>query len=298
LFGYIKPCKPELKIHEFESYKAVYCGLCRQLGRSYGAFARLTLSYDFTSLCMMGSALTDEAASFESCRCCVNPLKKVRMGKALCGENHDDILHFGADIAALMIYYKLLDNIQDSGFWKRCGYKILKPIAAKARKKAAAARPEADQRIARFVERQRQVELAGSDSIDEAAEPSAEAMAFLFMLLAKKESDRRILERLGYLIGRYVYLCDALDDLEDDEKSGNYNPFLRKYDHENPEQRRLVREEAKQSLYLTVGEIAKANDLLTLYKFEPILHNIAHLGLRAGVEEILHKKERLHDRSI
>lgn len=50
LFGYIKPYKPEKKIIEFDTYKAIYCGLCKQLGRAFGPFARMTLSYDFAFL--------------------------------------------------------------------------------------------------------------------------------------------------------------------------------------------------------------------------------------------------------
>ena len=35
LFGYIQPLREELKIKEFEAYKAVYCSLCKQLGKKY-----------------------------------------------------------------------------------------------------------------------------------------------------------------------------------------------------------------------------------------------------------------------
>lgn len=40
------------------------------------------------------------------------------------------------------------------------------------------------------------------------------------------ELSRRVLYRLGYLMGRYVYLCDALDDIESDLKKHRYNPFI------------------------------------------------------------------------
>ena len=53
MFGYIKPFQPELKVREAEDYKAIYCGLCKELGRSYGIFARMTLSYDFAFMAML-----------------------------------------------------------------------------------------------------------------------------------------------------------------------------------------------------------------------------------------------------
>ncbi|WP_283129067.1 DUF5685 family protein, partial [Allofournierella massiliensis] len=31
MFGYVTPEKPEMKVKEFESYRAMYCGLCKQL---------------------------------------------------------------------------------------------------------------------------------------------------------------------------------------------------------------------------------------------------------------------------
>ena len=56
MFGYVKPYKPELRVRELEEYKAVYCGLCRELGQSFGLFARFTLSYDFAFLAMLKTA--------------------------------------------------------------------------------------------------------------------------------------------------------------------------------------------------------------------------------------------------
>jgi len=60
LFGYIRTFKPEMKVKEFDTYKAVYCGLCKQLGKVYGPFARLTLSYDFTFLSLISLGLAPE----------------------------------------------------------------------------------------------------------------------------------------------------------------------------------------------------------------------------------------------
>ena len=48
MFGYIRVNKPELKVKEFEIYNAVYCGLCREMGKSYGIFSKFCLSYDMT----------------------------------------------------------------------------------------------------------------------------------------------------------------------------------------------------------------------------------------------------------
>ena len=288
MFGYIRPCKPELKLGEFEQYKAVYCGLCRELGRSFGWAARLTLSYDFTFLAMLHGGLSGERPSISPCRCCVNPLKKVKM----CAPAPS--LSFGADVAALMIYYKHLDNIQDSAGPKKWLWHLLTPPIRRAWRKAALAQPQADELLAEAHTRQQQVEQSQSSSPDEAAEPSAKAMAGIFALLApeqNEEGSRRILERMGYFLGRYVYLCDALDDWPQDKKTGGYNPYVLTYGGGTATEQERLRQGARDSLFLTVAEIAKAYDLLNPAYYGPIIDNTVHLGLRAGVEELLHKQQ-------
>lgn len=69
MFGYVKAYKPELKVRDYEQYKAVYCSLCKTLGREYGLFARLTLSYDFTFAALLRLALSGECPGFHKSRC-------------------------------------------------------------------------------------------------------------------------------------------------------------------------------------------------------------------------------------
>ncbi len=288
MFGYVKPFKPELKICEFEAYKAVYCGLCGQLGKSYGPLARMTLSYDFTFLSMLHFSLSDETASISRHRCYVNPLKKVPC------MNNAPSLELGADVAAIMLYYKLIDNIEDSKFIGRLGFSLLRPFTASARKKAAAKNPEADEIIRISMQQQSAVEAKKSASLDEAAEPTASAMGKLFMQLSLDEKSHKILERLGYCIGRFVYICDAIDDLDSDLKSGGYNPLIFKFSlkPKDTEKIKAAREYAKESVYMTIGEAAKAYDLLTLCEFRPILDNIIALGLRASADSVSQRKSQ------
>ena len=112
MFGYIRACKPELKMKEFETYKAVYCSLCRRLGKSYGMLSRMTLSYDFTFLALLNMSLSDGCVAFEQKRCAFNPLKKCNYCKC------DDALELPSAAAMIMLYYKILDNIADERGFK------------------------------------------------------------------------------------------------------------------------------------------------------------------------------------
>ncbi|MDR2654691.1 MAG: DUF5685 family protein [Oscillospiraceae bacterium] len=287
MFGYIKIYKPEMKISEYELYSSVYCGMCRQLGRAFGAFAKLTLNYDFAFLALLGLAINEEPICIERKTCGANPLLR----KKCCLVNNS--LEYGADIAMLMLFYKLKDNIDDSAFIKKIPLYFLYPFAAAARNKAGKRLPETDALISEAMLRQRSLERENCDNIDAACEPSASALAAVFEALSGNESQKRVLNRLGYLLGRWVYLVDAADDWEKDKKSGGYNILLRKF----PEigDAAAARQKLEFSLNLTLGEIFSVFNLLDTKRFRPILGNIIYTGLpevqKAVLEGRFRKKE-------
>ena len=69
----------------------------------------------------------------------------------------------------------------------------------------------------------------GEIIIDELCEPTAEVLSEFAQRLSQKESDRIVLKRLGYFIGRWIYMIDALDDLADDLRDGSFNPLALKF---------------------------------------------------------------------
>ncbi len=283
MFGYIRPFKPELKVREFDTYQAFYCGLCRQLGEAFGPFAKLTLSYDFTFLAMVIAGLREQFGGFSKARCMANPLKKKTCAVP-CAD-----LSFTAGCAMILFYYKLRDNLADSGFWKRLLYYPLLPFASAARRKAAKRHPEVDCIFSRMMEEQGRLERERTASVDRAAEPTAAAMRDMLALVAEDETQRRVLSRFGYLIGRWVYLMDALDDLEEDQKSSGYNAFLLKFGGNAPESADLaeIRRYGMGVLNVTVAEMGVTYELLEWRRYKEILDNIIYLGLPRAAREIL-----------
>ena len=279
MFGYIKPFRPELKIREAEDYKAVYCGLCKELGRSYGFFARMTLSYDFAFMAMLFMSLQKNCCpSFEKCSCIAHPFKK----QCRCTQN--EALSLSAKAAMILTFYKIKDDLSDKGFFSKIRAVLLLPFASSARKKAlssGAVAEKIDRAAKKMIEEQKAVEDKKSPLSDEAAEPTAKFLSEI-MLLGGNGENEKVLERFGYLLGRYIYLCDALDDLEDDRKKGNYNPFI--FGGENAEK------EAKSVLFLTVAELFDDLDLMELDKYKEIVENTISLGLKSEVERIITKK--------
>ena len=285
MFGYIKVKKEELKIKDFEVYKAVYCSLCKKLGKSYGILSRLTLSYDFAFLSLLNISLKSGCVSFERKRCAFNPLKKCNYCKS------SDELDMPSAAAMIMLYYKILDNIKDEKGLKKLGFLLLKPIFTGAHKKAAKKYPFIEETVAEYIEGQSLAESDDNCTLDSVCDPTAKALSKLLPLCSDNHSQKRVLERLGYCLGRYIYLMDAGCDIEKDIKSGSFN-VLKKYVKEGNIKKDTVLKTEPQ-IYFCINEAAKAFELLEIKKFKPILGNIIYLGL-----EDVYLKELKNEKSL
>lgn len=280
LFGYIRICKSEMKIKEYDTYKAIYCSLCRKLGKSYGFFSRLTLSYDFTFLALLYMSMSEKCFGFERKRCAFNPMKKCNYCK------DDYFLEMPTAAAMIMLYYKINDNILDEKGIKKLGNILIKPIFGRARAKAVLAYPVLEDIIKEYISEQNKLEKAGCKELDRAADPTAKAMAAVLSLCSEEKTQKRILERLGYCIGRYIYLLDAACDLPKDIEKGSYNVLAFNSDG-NPSE--YAKQRITPQLFICINEAGKAFELLDIKKFKSILGNIVYLGLEETLTKELSK---------
>ena len=279
MFGYIRAAKPELKVRELELYKAVYCTLCKKLGKNYGILSRFTLSYDFTFLALLKLGMTDGCERFERKRCAFNPLKKCNY---CC---NDSAMEMPSAAAMIMLYYKILDNIADEKGFKKFRYILMKPIFRSAYKKAKRSYGELDEIVSLYIKDQNALEKENCRDIDRAADPTAKALAKIFALCSEDEMQKRVLERLGYCLGRYIYLLDAAKDFVEDLKNNSYNVL--KSDAVTDLQSAAKRVEPQ--LYFCINEAGKAFELLDLKKYRPVLGNIIYLGLEDTFKKELQK---------
>lgn len=109
MFGYVRPFKPYMRMFEYDIYKAVYCGLCKDMGRRYGFVTRFTLSYDFAFLSLMDLSVRGVKLDAEKQRCIAHPLKKTMCAKCTCD------LKYTSSAAVILTYHKLRDDIADKG---------------------------------------------------------------------------------------------------------------------------------------------------------------------------------------
>jgi len=273
MFGYVKIHKPPLACGDYDQYRGVYCSLCRALGRRYGPLARLALNYDMTFYALL--ALSREEGAFRRGRCALNPLKRC-----LYCRGGEEALALAADVSMLMSYYHWRDKMEDGGVWARLLWAILGLfflyVGYRARKRA----PVAERIIRTAVTAQRLVEQDAAPSLDRCCHPSAHALGALCALLDEKYY------RLGYLLGRWVYLADAADDYAGDIRRGRFNAFA------------AAGSDPEQSLRVTAAELERALEPLECARFRPILENILSLGTQAVQESILRKKEAAHEKPV
>lgn len=270
MFGYVRIAKPELKVKEYECYKAVYCSLCRELGKTYGLWSRFTLSYDFTFLALINMSLSGGCDPIEQKHCVFNPFKKCNFCK------NSEKLKMPAAAAMIMSYYKLTDNIKDEKGLKKFGFICLKPLFAHARKKAAKSYPDIERTVYEYIAKQDAVEKENCSSLDKAADPTAYALGQILKECGEDSAEKRVLERIGYCVGRYIYILDAACDLEDDIKTGSYNCLKNEFSGNREE---FIKKRILPQLYVCSNEAGKAFELLDVKKYKSILGNIIYLGL-------------------
>lgn len=271
LFGYVRIEKAELKVKEYEMYKAVYCSLCKSLGKKYGILSRFTLSYDFTFLALLQLSLKDGCDQIEKGRCAFNPLKKCNYCK------DSEAFDLPSAAAMIMLYYKLKDNLLDEKGFKKLGYSLIFPFFIFPHKKAVKKFPCIEEIVSNYIKTQTKLEKENCKELDRIADPTAIMLSEILKLCSEDEVQKRVLERLGYCIGRYIYILDAACDFEEDVKRKSYNVFKTGNNKTELSENELKQIEAR--LFVCINEACAAFELLDIKKYKNILGNILYLGL-------------------
>lgn len=295
MFGYIRGYKPYMRVYEFEIYRSIYCGICKDMHRRFGFFTRFTLSYDAAFLALMDLSVHGRKLIEKSERCIAHPWKKT-----MCAGCEND-LSYASDISVLLTYHKLRDDFSDKGFGKKMLSALALPFFKKPYKKACAAHGEISKKIAQAMKLQNKIEKEKTAGIDAACEPTALMMQAVFEGIGRNSRERELLRRFGYCLGRYIYVTDALDDLKDDIQQDNYNP-LRIYMQQRGiglTDKGKVPGEVKQfcdwTVNMSLGVLAESYYALGLKRFRDILDNIIYLGLKNTYSLV--KEEKFNKRN-
>ena len=270
MFGYVRPVRTELRVWEWERYREAYCGLCDAMGRRHGFLARMFLNYDFTFLAML--LLPDLGRKERSrCRC------PARLGicRKSCTPRHE-AMDLAADESVILAYWKLRDGVLDGSFWQRQCSRILSRLLRSAYRRAQRSCPAFAETVENCLGELHVLEREQCPSLDRTADTFARILSAAGPKTGSPARDRAM-EQLLYHVGRWIYLLDAWDDLEEDRRAGQYNPILKRF----PDRAQDHREEIERTLLHSRNLAVSAYALLDGGDWSGILENILYLGLPA-----------------
>ena len=284
MFGYVTPCKMEMKIKDYEKFKAYYCGLCRSIKSDYGNLPRLTLNFDMTFLAVLLDSLGDEKCNFSKFRCFMHPLKKRIM------INNNAALDYAAFCNTTLAYYKLMDDVYDNKTMKSKVYSLfLKSYLSKSKVEYNAVMKYTQEKLLLL----NTLEANPLDiSIDALSHVFADLTGYIVSFYYVDAPFKEDLYWLGYNLGKWIYIIDAYDDLEKDIKSNSFNAINSLFNRSNLEYEKfskLIQPKIDYILTTCAQQCLKNLNSLPITKNEDILYNILELGLMEKMHKVFNE---------
>ena len=269
MFGYICANAEDLTQEEKDRYRAVYCGLCRTLGKRHGLSARFGLTYDMTFLILFLSSMYEPKEEYGTCRCMAHPWKKDHYSVNV-------ITEYAADMTVALVYHKCMDDWRDEHKIVRRGYAAM---LKRAYQNVSRFWPEQVSAVERGMEELAEIEADPQNGLDEAANCFGRMLGTLFGY--RNDLWQSALTRFGYYLGQFIYTMDAVIDCEEDKKKSSYNPVLL-----------LGRtpEEMREPLMMQMGQAAQVFERLPMIQDGNLLRNIIYSGVWQSYNRMLYKR--------
>ncbi len=277
MFGYVLINKEELKFKEYDVYKSYYCGLCQTLNNRSGRFAQLTLNYDMTFLQLLLTGLYEPETKLVNFRCKIHPFKRTI-------KRSNEITDYIADMNLFLAYLNCIDDWKDE---KKLSRKIYTLLVKNKVRKIKKQYPEKTAKLEEILKKSSEYEKKKEYDIDKISSYSGELMSELF--LYKEDEWKEALSKMGFFLGKYIYIIDAYEDIEKDLKNGNYNPFTKIYQNEGFD------DFVKQILTMMISECAREFENLPIIEDIDILRNILYSGVWAKFQAIRNKRKQVEE---
>ncbi len=280
MFGYVKSDMPNMYVKDTVLYKALYCGLCKGIGKTCGTKARMTLSYDLAFLSALLHNVMGKDVEVKKQHCIIHHVRKRPIAEV------DELTERIAMLNVILAYYKAEDAITDKE-----GGKFKRAIIKSAYKKAKKREPQLDEIVKNRYLELIKLELAKCDSIDMVSDPFASMMKDLVKVLTLDNYTEELGE-VCYNLGKWVYLIDAIDDYDKDLKKKSFNVFINFFACGSKEE--LLKKHGGEILQyltpaiMTIGTLSKSIN----YKFNhDLCDNVLQRGLISETKRIMENKK-------
>ena len=274
MFGYITVNSAALSDEEKARYRTYYCGLCRALHKSYGTVSRLTLSNDMTFLGLTLSSLYEPNELRNAGICPVHPVRKQAYLKSAA-------LDYAADMNILLSWYVTQDHLLDdhsanAGLMAR----RLKPHYEALKQRY----PDKCRQIETCLERIHVLEAQSTVQLDALCQLSGRILGEVFCW--KDDAWADALRCIGEALGGFIYLVDAMDDFDQDQRRKRFNPLTELHGRED------YFETLRQSLTLMAAQAAEAVESLPLEQDLSLIRNVVYSGIWVRYEQLLAKSQK------
>lgn len=280
MFGYIAINKSEMKFKDYDMYHSYYCGLCKRLKEEYGHRGQMTLSFDMTFLIVLLTGLYEPETKIETVNCIAHPLEKH-------AARTNELTDYAAAVNLMLTYYKCLDDWQDEHRKKSfAAAKLLEP-KMKAIQKLY---PKKAALVASNLKKLSELERKNEQNLDTMAGLFGEIMAELFVY--RHDEWENPLRKMGFFLGKFIYLMDAYEDVEEDIKTGSYNSLKNDFEN-NP----AFADDCRQLLTMMMAECSREFERLPILLHADILRNILYSGVWCRYTMITSKRTEKKNRS-
>ncbi|MEG1254211.1 DUF5685 family protein [Clostridium sp.] len=290
MFGYVMPYKMELKIKDYEMFKAYYCGLCISIKNNFSNLCRMSLNYDMTFLGILLDSLEDIPHEYVVNRCIAHPMKKKP--KVI----NNKALDYASFCNVALVYYKLLDDYNDDNALNK------KFISLYIKKFINNSNSDLSPLLNNIEDNIRNLGILEKSedyiSIDELSDSFASLTGFIISYYYKDKDFHEDLYQLGYNLGRWIYIIDAYDDLKDDMSKNKFNAINKAFNTSNLCYEDLMLEQRNRmefNLLMSANATVEALNKLPLEKNKDLLFNILELGLMNKIETIKSRSDNKHE---
>ena len=279
MFGYLDIEKDKLEDGQRGLWQTFMCGLCLSTKKLYGNYPRAFISNDVNFFNVLFHSVCNCDVTVTNKRCFSHP---IRARSVLDVTELTDKL---AVANVLLTYWNIYDDTIDCGsVKKKTALRMFRASYNKAKKDFA----ELDEMLAKRYGELRELEQSNCDSIDRIAHAFA-ALSQDFATLVLGEQANGYVQTLCYNLGKWIYLIDALDDVEKDIKRRNYNPFVACYNVNSAQELNGKYDGLNFEMFAVLNRIAQAFNDLSLTKYTCILNNVLYESIRNRTKQILNR---------
>ncbi len=265
MFGYVTVNAKELKVREYDDYKAWYCGLCNSLHKSYGRVGQITLNYDMTFLIYLLNGLYEPKVKEFTGNCILHPIRKRHFKQT-------EVSKYAADMNILLAWYKLVDDWDDE---KKITARVMMAALKKSAKGVIEKYPGKAKHISVEFKKLRDLEEDNSQDIDKVSSCFGSVMADICDY--KSDEWSADLREIGFNLGKYIYIMDAYEDLEEDMKKNRYNCLISHSGEFNNAEG--FEDFIYNLLNAIMSKAAKAFERLPIIEDVEVLRNIIYAGI-------------------